>query len=147
MRQDKKESILSTAKQMFDRYGIRKTNLDEVAKRARVAKATIYNYFGNKDQVYIEVLKRQANEVIEKLSDAIEQVKSPLEKFKAFIYTRFRQMREAMSVLDVYHDWNIPISSKVKNVRELFSKEKRKFSRKSLKTGQKKESSMGTTLF
>jgi AcrR family transcriptional regulator len=120
MRQDKKESILNTAKQMFDRYGVQKTNLDEMARRARVAKATIYNYFGSKDQVYIEVLKREANEIVEKVSKAIEQARSPMEKLRAFIYTRFRQVREAVNVFSVYREWSVPISSKVKNVRDHF---------------------------
>jgi hypothetical protein len=68
MKKEKVESILNTAKKMFARYGLRKTSMDEMAGMARVAKATIYTYFGNKDQVYLEVLRREANEIVEKVS-------------------------------------------------------------------------------
>ena len=51
MKQEKLESILDAAGNMFGRYGIQKTSLHEIAQMARVAKATIYNYFGSKDQV------------------------------------------------------------------------------------------------
>ena len=43
MKEEKLESILDTAKKMFARYGLRKTCLEEVARMARIAKATIYN--------------------------------------------------------------------------------------------------------
>jgi len=65
MKQEKLDSILDTAKKMFARYGLRKTSVDEVARMARVAKATIYNYFGSKDQVYLEVLRREMDEIEE----------------------------------------------------------------------------------
>ena len=63
MKKEKVESILDSATKMFGRYGIQKTTLSEVASLARVAKATIYNYFGNKDQVYLEVLQREVDEL------------------------------------------------------------------------------------
>jgi len=67
MKQEKFESILNIAKKMFARYGLRKTSMDELARMARVAKATIYNYFGSKDKVYMEVLRRESDEIVEKL--------------------------------------------------------------------------------
>ena len=68
MKEGKAESILDTAKKMFGRYGLQKTTLAEIARMARVAKATIYNYFGSKDRVYLEVLRRETNEIVEKIS-------------------------------------------------------------------------------
>ena len=54
------ESILAAARHMFMKHGIQKTTLEEIARLSRVAKATIYNYFGSKDRVYLEVLNREA---------------------------------------------------------------------------------------
>ena len=61
MKEEKAESILNAAKKIFGRYGPQKTMLDEIAHMARVAKATIYNYFGSKDRIYLEVLSREAD--------------------------------------------------------------------------------------
>ena len=57
------EAVLTAAKKVFARYGPRKTSLDEIARMARVAKGTIYNYFGSKDRVYLEVLRKEADEI------------------------------------------------------------------------------------
>jgi AcrR family transcriptional regulator len=101
MKGRKRESILNTAKQMFIRYGIRKTNLNEIALMARVAKATIYNYFGSKEQVYYEVLNREANELMDKIYDAVAQIKSPLEKLRVFYLTRYAKMAEMSNILNM----------------------------------------------
>lgn len=100
MKAYKKESILATAKQMFSRYGVRKTNLNEIARMARVAKATIYNYFGSKEQVYLEVLTREADELMDTVSAATAETKSPLEKLRVFYRTRFAKMKETPNVLN-----------------------------------------------
>jgi AcrR family transcriptional regulator len=90
MKKEKIESILDAATKMFARYGIRKTSVDEVARMARVAKATIYNYFGSKDHVYLEVLRREANEIVERISSSVAQEISPRDKLVAFARAKFR---------------------------------------------------------
>jgi len=124
MKPEKIESILNTAKRMFGRYGIQKTSLSEIAQMARVAKATIYNYFGSKDQVYLEVLNREVNDIIEKISSAVEQTSSPIDKLRVFLQARFRYMKEAINILNLRReglDRLLPKTSDIRN--HLFSRE------------------------
>jgi AcrR family transcriptional regulator len=100
MKKEKKESILTTAKQMFGRYGIQKTNLDELARVAKVAKATLYNYFGGKDQIYTEVLNHETNEIIKRIVAMVEQTKTPMDKLKAFIKIMYNQMKDRASIMN-----------------------------------------------
>ncbi|MBW2614875.1 MAG: TetR/AcrR family transcriptional regulator [Deltaproteobacteria bacterium] len=101
MKQKKIESILNTAKKMFARYGFQKTTLDEVARMARVARATLYNYFGNKDQVYLEVLCREIDDVIKQVSLSVEQEVSLVDKLRAFVQAKFRYMKDAINILNL----------------------------------------------
>ena len=105
MQQKKKEFILETASKMFVKYGLRKTNINEIAHFARVAKATIYNYFGSKDNVYIEVLKREANIIIDKLSSAAARETLPGKKLVAFAKAREQYMNKTLNILNL--DQNI----------------------------------------
>lgn len=118
MKAYKRESILTTAKHMFSRYGVRKTNLNEIARMARVAKATIYNYFGSKEQVYFEVLTREADELMDKVSAATAQTKSPLEKLHVFYRTRFAKMQETPNALHEPWDGNEQLRVQTSLVRE-----------------------------
>jgi len=91
----KLESIISVARSLFARYGLRKTSLEEVARLARVAKGTIYNYFGSKDRVYMEVLRREVREVIEGIRREVAKGPSPAEKLKRFITARLSHIDSA----------------------------------------------------
>ena len=51
-----KESIIRAAKELFRKYGYHKTSVNEIAKKARIAKATIYKYFDSKEQVLDVIL-------------------------------------------------------------------------------------------
>ncbi|NLZ52370.1 MAG: TetR/AcrR family transcriptional regulator [Thermoanaerobacteraceae bacterium] len=44
----KKEKIRTAALDLFCKYGIDKTNINEIAQKAGVSPASIYNYFGSK---------------------------------------------------------------------------------------------------
>jgi AcrR family transcriptional regulator len=44
-----KDSIKRAAQELFRKFGYHKTSVNEIAKRARIAKATIYKYFESKD--------------------------------------------------------------------------------------------------
>ena len=124
MKQEKLESILDAAGNMFGRYGIQKTSLHEIAQMARVAKATIYNYFGSKDQVYLEVLNREVNDVIEKITVAVEQATSPADKLRVFLHAKFHHMKEAINILNLGREGIDKLLPKTGNIRKrLFSKE------------------------
>ena len=46
-----KESIKGAAKELFRKFGYHKTSVNEIAKKAKIAKATIYKYFDSKEAV------------------------------------------------------------------------------------------------
>jgi len=124
MKQEKLESILDTARKMFGRYGLRKTSLEEMARMARVAKATIYNYFGSKDRVYLEVLRQEANEIVGKVSSSAAQESLPMDKLAAFARAKFRYMRRAINLLNLDREGIeklLPAAEEIRN--ELFERE------------------------
>ncbi|WP_059015689.1 TetR/AcrR family transcriptional regulator [Mycobacterium sp. M26] len=53
------EAILDAALVEFDRHGIRRVALDDVARRAGVSRTTIYRRFANKDDLVAAVMDRE----------------------------------------------------------------------------------------
>src|ERR1700741_4592812 len=51
-----KESIKRAAQELFRKFGYHKTSVNEIAKRAKIAKATIYKYFDSKEAVLHSLL-------------------------------------------------------------------------------------------
>ena len=49
--EDKRRRILSAALDCFEKQGFDAARMDDIARRAGVAKGTIYNYFKNKEEL------------------------------------------------------------------------------------------------
>jgi TetR/AcrR family transcriptional repressor of mexJK operon len=60
---DKREAIVEAATQSFLGGGYLGTSVDEIATRAGVAKQTVYEHFGGKDQLFTEIVVRTIDEV------------------------------------------------------------------------------------
>ena len=56
MNKDRKSQIIKTAVKRFARHGLNKTTLEEIAGDLRIGKATIYNYFNSKEELFYESL-------------------------------------------------------------------------------------------
>ena len=52
---------LRTAEELFKKVGFRAVTMELVAREANVAKATLYSYFKNKDELYLAVCARMAS--------------------------------------------------------------------------------------
>jgi AcrR family transcriptional regulator len=57
---DLDRAILDTARAVFETYGVRRANIDDVAARARVSRSTIYRRFPTKDDLFAQVVRREA---------------------------------------------------------------------------------------
>ena len=64
---DKRELILAAALDEFSQNGFASARLDDVAKRANVAKGTIYLYFKDKESLFQELLRTQISPVMSML--------------------------------------------------------------------------------
>ncbi len=109
-----------------------------MARSARVAKATIYTYIGSKDRVYLEVLRREANEIVEKVSLSVAQQVSPEDKLVAFGRAKFRYMREAINILNLDREGTEKLLPSAENIRHQFFEREVDIIRSILKEGVEK---------
>lgn len=64
---DSTRAILDAALVEFDRHGIRRVALDDVARRAGVSRTTIYRRFANKDELIAAVIDRENAKLFENI--------------------------------------------------------------------------------
>ena len=67
----KKRIIQQCALELFDKYGFDKVTLEEISKKAKVSRATIYKYFQDKDNLRLEILKNLALQTTESIENII----------------------------------------------------------------------------
>ena len=59
----REREILLAARTLFAERGFHNTTLDEIAHKAEFAKGTIYNYFANKDELFIGIIENIFDEL------------------------------------------------------------------------------------
>lgn len=56
--------MLSTASQLYSRYGIKSVSMDQLANELRVSKKTLYFEFGSKDELVCECLEYEFSRIV-----------------------------------------------------------------------------------
>ncbi|MCV4230338.1 TetR/AcrR family transcriptional regulator [Virgibacillus sp. LDC1] len=74
------EQVFDAAFQLFSRHGYQKVSVNEIAQQAGVSPATIYNYFGTKDQLYMEMIKDWMDKQLEVYERILDSTRSFAEK-------------------------------------------------------------------
>lgn len=98
-RTKKREKIIGAATSLFSRWGYAKTSLEDVARGAHIAKATIYYYFSSKEDVFIAAIREKAEELFQALVTEIDSVPSFEEKLSRFLKLPMRYIFENMPIL------------------------------------------------
>lgn len=72
-----KESIKKASQDLFRKYGYHKTSVNEIAKRAKIAKATIYKYFDSKELVLhailMDYIRHSVHDLIHNTSEELDE--------------------------------------------------------------------------
>lgn len=58
-RQERAQRILDAASELIQRWGYRKTTIDDIAKQAGVAKGTIYLHWKTREELFIDLIQRE----------------------------------------------------------------------------------------
>jgi TetR/AcrR family fatty acid metabolism transcriptional regulator len=72
MERAKKECILVEAAKAFARYGFKKASVDAIARRAGVAKGTVYLAANSKEDLFYQVLHREVRAWIAEIAKVID---------------------------------------------------------------------------
>ena len=97
-RTNKKDLIIRAAKILFGRFGWNKTTVDEIARKARIGKGTIYHYFDSKEDIFAEVVEEENRFFREKIEKSIRQVDHPGDKLRSYMLTKMRYTSEMADI-------------------------------------------------
>ncbi len=92
---DKARAIVEAATKLFQRYGFKRTSVEELAREAGVAKPTLYAYFEDKDAIFRAVVQAVCDELLASAvreSQAAGTLESRLTGVLAAKFTRYWEL-------------------------------------------------------
>jgi AcrR family transcriptional regulator len=78
-----RERLLAAADELFYNEGVHTVGIDRVIERAGVAKASLYNTFGSKDELVRAYLETRHASVTQRIMQAVERYHTPRERLLA----------------------------------------------------------------
>ncbi|HJY66634.1 MAG TPA: TetR/AcrR family transcriptional regulator, partial [Streptosporangiaceae bacterium] len=78
-----RERLLAAANELFYNEGVHTVGIDRVIEQAGVAKASLYNTFGSKDELVRAYLETRQASVAQRITQAVERYDTPRERLLA----------------------------------------------------------------
>lgn len=88
------EQILDAAREQFMTFGLRRSTVDDVAKRAKVSRVTVYRRIGNKDSLVSACLLREYRRFVSDVDEAVAALPTMEDRLVAGFVTVLRHIRE-----------------------------------------------------
>jgi len=87
-RNDKKKAIMQTALALFDQYGFDKVSMTDIAEKAHVSRASVYNFFESKDNLRRIIIKDMLDDSVGKIKKLLEEPSNFIDKISEYIQIR-----------------------------------------------------------
>jgi AcrR family transcriptional regulator len=103
------EQTLKAAHALFAERGYRPVTMDEVAAAVGVTKPLLYNYFGNKERLYLACMKPAGDALVSAVVGAVEQTSTPEDALRSGIHAFFAFVDQDRSSWRVLFDETLPV--------------------------------------
>lgn len=96
-KETKRNQILQAAKEVFTRFGYDKTTLDDIGKKCQLNKASLYYYFKNKEEIFIEVILIESTDFIQNLQEQTSALETVQQKVIHYLTERVKRYQEVIN--------------------------------------------------
>lgn len=83
-----KEKIQQAAYKCVARFGFEKTTLDDIAKEVNLNKASLYYYYKNKEEIFLDVTTTETAKFVENLKTTTAEQQGIVEQILHYLYER-----------------------------------------------------------
>jgi AcrR family transcriptional regulator len=107
-REERIEQTLGVAHALFAERGYGPVTMDEVAAAVGVTKPLLYNYFGNKERLYLACMEPAGEALVAAVVGAVEGTSTPLEALRLGIHAFFAFVDQDRGSWRVLFDETLP---------------------------------------
>lgn len=112
-RAEREQQILDVAHARFAAHGFAAVTMDEVAADAGVTKPLLYNYFGNKERLYLACMERAGEAMFATVGEAVSHATSPADALRRGLNAFFAFVAEDRDAWRVLFDETLPAGGEI----------------------------------
>ena len=120
--------IIDAANELLKKIGLSGTNMSQIAKAAKVARSTIYNYFHSREEIFADAIRRELKKVHDAFAEVLSEDTAE-EMLKKYFRVRQEVLREFS---ELYHKSREEIEAILPEIKDEYEK-LREFERELIK--------------
>jgi AcrR family transcriptional regulator len=133
-------AILQAAERVFQKWGLNKTTMEDIAGEAGKGKSTLYYYYQSKDEIFDAVVAMEIGNILSKARESTVEVISAKEKITKYIVSSINEMKNYAIIYGIVRREIKGNQGIIKKLRELFKYKDEMFIKEILHLGiQSKE--------
>jgi TetR/AcrR family fatty acid metabolism transcriptional regulator len=95
------ERMLDAAGRLFGARRFHEVRMQDIAAEADVSKGTLYRYFEDKEELYLALLQRATDQLVELLEDRLERIQDPRVRLVELVATNLEYFDTHPHLLDL----------------------------------------------
>lgn len=84
-----RKTLITKGRELFSKYGLKKTSITELTNSAGIAQGTFYNFFESKEELYFEILEQEEANSAKYIENIVTTSSSARESIKKIITCTF----------------------------------------------------------
>jgi len=89
-----REEILSSARELFERFGFKKTTMEDIARQVGKSKSALYYYYKTKEEIFEAVVLQDIEASQTVATEAIKKEESTSKKFQVLFTTILKDVKQ-----------------------------------------------------
>ena len=111
------KKIFNSAMELFGNLGYSNVDIKMIANKAGIAVGTLYNYYPNKMQLYLNVLEFSWDDTLKKISENSKLDISPKSKIRKYLEILYDDIEDRRGLgSEIAKEKNIDMNKKPKNI-------------------------------
>jgi len=127
--------ILKAAERVFQKWGINKTTMEDIAREAGKGKSTLYYYYQSKDEIFDAVVVNEFERILKKAKELAQEAKTAKEMLIKYIIESINEMKSKISTYTIIREEIKRNQNFIRKLRDLFQAREEKYIREILEFG------------
>jgi AcrR family transcriptional regulator len=112
------KEIISGARTLFEKFGLKKTTMEDIAKEVGKGKSSLYYYFPSKYEIFEAVVDQEITELFSLAQKAVDKAPTAKEKLKAYAKVRLNKINKLGNLSQVVKNDLMDNMSVVMNIKK-----------------------------
>ncbi|WP_430810790.1 MULTISPECIES: TetR/AcrR family transcriptional regulator [unclassified Carboxylicivirga] len=97
-------AIIESARELFAKFGYKKTTMEDIANALRKGKSSLYYYFKNKEEIFQAVIELEKEMLFNQLNQVVASDLPAKDKMKEYVVTRMKTIHQLENYMKVLKD-------------------------------------------